>query len=99
MPYRTPQTVVAVVAPVDIRYSRFKSLVEFLRESAEEGLIEIDETERGLVVTGKDQFRVVEGSLRRLRYRCGQVTPQCPITHSPCNFNGRQGETGEGARP
>ena len=52
---------VALVTPIDIKYSRFKSLDAFLRESAKEGLIEIDEIEGGVVVTGKDQFRVVEG--------------------------------------
>ena len=52
---------VVLVTPIDIKYSRFKSLDAFLRESAKEGLIEIDEIEGGVVVTGKDQFRVVEG--------------------------------------
>ena len=52
---------VALVTPIDIKYSRFKSLDAFLREIAKEGLIEIDEIEGGVVVTGKDQFRVVEG--------------------------------------
>ena len=61
MPYRSPQTVVAVATPVDIKYSGFKSLNAFLKERAKEGLIEINDTGRGVVITGEDQFRVVGG--------------------------------------
>jgi len=53
--------VVTVVTPVDIKYSRFKSLAEFLKECAKEGLIEINEAKQGVVVTGKDEFRMAEG--------------------------------------
>jgi len=52
---------VATGTPVDIKYSGFKSLTAFLKESAKEGLIKIEETKRGVIVTSEKQFRVVKG--------------------------------------
>jgi translation initiation factor 2D len=49
---------VTASTPVDIKHSAFNSLTAFLRASAKEGLIKIEETarKRSVVVTGTSSF-------------------------------------------
>ena len=61
MPYRSFQLTKTAGTPVDIKHSGFKSLTVFLKACAKEGLIKIKETKGGMVVTGTNRLRAVEG--------------------------------------
>jgi hypothetical protein len=66
LPHCSPQLTAAVSTPVDIKHSGFKSLIAFIKASAQEGLIELKEVKGGVAVTGTNPLRVVQGRFNRV---------------------------------